>query len=196
MATVIRVLLADDLAAHRSVLKASLRTVGPDLGVEFDIKGEAEDGQQLLNLYSQAAPGAIDLIFSDILMPVMDGLSALVKIRQLSPTQKIVMASSEDLKTIDTANTKLGETARKTVEQTQRMDLLNKVAERIRKGQTEEGKTNSILTGCEKLALDPIWVAEQYGANGYLRKPYDVAKSKELIQHVLQTASIQFLAKV
>lgn len=181
---------------HRVVLKSNLRNAGNELGLNIVIVGEAENGAQLLELYSKQPPGSIDIVFSDIRMPVMDGLSSLVMVKHLNPNQKVVMASSEDIKTMDAANAQHGEQARKTIEQTQRMDLLNKVADRLRKGVTEEGKTNSILTGCEKLALDPIWVAEQYGASGYLRKPYDPAKTKEMLQFVLGANTGKFLAKV
>ena len=180
---------------HRSLLKSNLRTAGAELGIDFEILGEGEDGAQLLDFYSKAAPGSIDIVFSDIRMPNMDGLSALVKIQQLNPKQKMVMVSSEDLQKMDIANAAHGEAARKTLEQAQRMDLLNKVAERIRKNIVEEGKTNSILTGCEKLMLDPIWIAEQYGASGYLRKPYDQAKTKEILQHLMNPSNVKFLAK-
>ncbi len=78
----------------------------------------------------------------------------------------------------------------------QKIALLNKTADRLRKGIVEEGKINSILTGCEKLALDPIWVAEQYGACGYMRKPYDQAKNLEMLTHGFSNVITKFLAKI
>lgn len=191
-----RIIFADDAAMHRSVLKSNLRSIGSELGIEFEILGEGEDGGQLVELFGKHPVGTVDLVFSDIRMPIMDGLSALVKIKQMNPLQKMVMVSSEDMQTIDNANEKHGEVERKTVEQKQRIEMLNKVAHRIRNNVTEEGKTNSILTGCEKLALDPILIAQEYGAMGYLRKPYDPQKTKEMMQFILNSKPDQFLAKV
>jgi two-component system response regulator YesN len=195
MAEIKKVLIADDVSMHRNLIKSTIRQVGAELGIQFELIGEGENGIQLVELFSKAPKGSIDIVFSDIRMPDMDGLSALVKILQLHPTQKVIMASSEDLQKMEAANILHEETKRKTLELRQRLDLLKKVRDRIHNNQTEEGKTNSILIGCEKLALDPIWVAEQFGAMGYLRKPYDHAKSKEVISFVLNSPPGKFLAK-
>ena len=190
----IRIICADDAETHRSLLKSNLRMASRELGVEFEIIAEVENGADLISCYQNQAPGTVDAIFSDIRMPNVDGLSSLITLRKIDPKQKIIMVSSESINSMESANAVHGEQARKTLEIEQRMTLLEKVRERIIKGITEDGKTNSILIGCEKLALDPIFVAKKFGANGYLRKPYAPDKTKEIIKKILIENVTTFIA--
>lgn len=185
-----KIILADDVELHKSILKTFLTSVEEKLNLKFEILGEAEDGLKLLELYQKVGILEVDLVFSDIRMPNLDGLSALVKIKHLNPQQKMIMVSSESLNTMDLANAEQGESARKALEMNQKMELLDKVAIRLRNNTVEPGKVNSILSGCEKLDLDPIWVAQNYRANGYLKKPYSSNKAKEVIQHVLSGSPV------
>jgi diguanylate cyclase (GGDEF)-like protein len=70
-----RVLIADDTAADRVVLRAYLKQLGHEVV-------EALDGAQALALYQELAE-TLDLVILDVLMPVLDGYAAAKKIRAL-----------------------------------------------------------------------------------------------------------------
>ncbi|KAL6067152.1 histidine kinase [Balamuthia mandrillaris] len=89
-ATVVRALVVDDLALNRIVLKKMLQRIVPSMIVEM-----AADGQEAVNLLQkrnftpqndgekQRTADAFDLVFLDIMMPVMDGITAAQKIREM-----------------------------------------------------------------------------------------------------------------
>ena len=52
---------------------------------------EAADGQQAIDQYSEHKP---DIVFMDIVMPVITGIDALTKIKKIDPDAKVIMASS------------------------------------------------------------------------------------------------------
>jgi PAS domain S-box-containing protein len=55
----------------------------------------AEDGVSALALYAQQ-PGEIDLILTDLVMPLMDGLMLIRAVRKLNPRQKIILSTGRD----------------------------------------------------------------------------------------------------
>src|SRR5512147_690757 len=57
----------------------------------FVIAGEAENGTEAVRLYQELRP---DLTTMDIVMPQMDGISALREIIRLDPAAKVVMCSA------------------------------------------------------------------------------------------------------
>jgi two-component system chemotaxis response regulator CheY len=57
------------------------------------IVGQASNGQQAIQLTSQLKP---DLIFMDIIMPIMNGIQAAELISKQTPQSKIVMMSTVD----------------------------------------------------------------------------------------------------
>jgi two-component system cell cycle response regulator DivK len=67
-----KILIVDDNAPSRDLLRAILKSVPSDII-------EAKHGQEALDLIQQERP---DLVLMDIDMPVLDGLSAVRKIRQ------------------------------------------------------------------------------------------------------------------
>jgi len=67
-----KIIIVDDNGASRDLLRAILKTVPSDII-------EAKHGQEALELIQQERP---DLVLMDIDMPVLDGLSAVRKIRQ------------------------------------------------------------------------------------------------------------------
>jgi len=67
-----KIIIVDDNGASRDLLRAILKTVPLDII-------EAKHGQEALELIQQERP---DLVLMDIDMPVLDGLSAVRKIRQ------------------------------------------------------------------------------------------------------------------
>jgi DNA-binding NarL/FixJ family response regulator len=56
----------------------------------FDVVGEAANGQEAVDLVTAELP---DAIFLDLMMPVLDGLHAIPKIRTQSPETKIIVLS-------------------------------------------------------------------------------------------------------
>ncbi len=82
----IRVLVVDDSAILRKLITEALRT-----DPEIEVVGTASNGKEALRKVSLLRP---DVITLDIEMPVMDGLSALEKLRQVYPQGKVIMFSS------------------------------------------------------------------------------------------------------
>lgn len=81
----VRVLLVDDLDFMRIAIREILEING------FQIAGEAENGQQGVNLYFELKP---DVVVMDITMPVMNGIKALKAIKKQDPNAVVVMCSS------------------------------------------------------------------------------------------------------
>jgi DNA-binding NarL/FixJ family response regulator len=84
----IRVLLADDHALFRRGV-ASLLAAESD----FEVAGEAANGQQALEMARELMP---DVILMDISMPVLDGLEATRRIKAEIPYVRIVILTVSD----------------------------------------------------------------------------------------------------
>lgn len=82
----IRVLLVDDHAVVRQGLRMFLG-LDPDL----QIIGEATNGLEAIELSRQLKP---DIILMDLLMPIMDGLTAIQKIKKAQPEVEIIALTS------------------------------------------------------------------------------------------------------
>jgi two-component system, NarL family, response regulator LiaR len=91
---VIRVLLADDHAVVRQGLKMFLAL---DAGLE--VVGEANNGREAVELVERLRP---DVVLMDLVMPVLDGISAIQEIKSRFPDVEIIAVTSvlEDAKVI------------------------------------------------------------------------------------------------
>lgn len=88
-----RVVLCDDARDFVKLLKVLI-----DMEPEMEVVGEAHDGEQAISVCTELQP---DLLVLDVSMPVMDGLTALPRIREVSPATNVVMLSgfsSEEMK--------------------------------------------------------------------------------------------------
>jgi len=74
------ILIADDEHFLRQSLKRELEVYAPD----FQVVCEAENGQEALDKLA-ANQGQIQLVFTDIRMPVLDGLALAARIREQYP---------------------------------------------------------------------------------------------------------------
>ncbi|MBE8991945.1 response regulator [Nostoc sp. LEGE 12450] len=84
----IKVLLVDDQGLIRQGLRALLE-LEPDL----EIVGEAENGEQAINLVAEFQP---DVVLLDIRMPIMDGVAATKEIQKRFPKTKILVLTTFD----------------------------------------------------------------------------------------------------
>jgi two-component system chemotaxis response regulator CheY len=80
-----RVLVVDDAAVMRMMIKGILAKNG------FEVVGEAQNGAEAVERYKQLAP---DLVTMDMIMPEMDGISAVKAIVAHDPNAKIIMCTS------------------------------------------------------------------------------------------------------
>jgi two-component system chemotaxis response regulator CheY len=81
----IKIMIVDDAIFMRSMLR-DIFARGP-----FVIAGEAENGLEAVRMYHELRP---DLTTMDIVMPQMDGITALREIVRLDPDAKVVMCSA------------------------------------------------------------------------------------------------------
>jgi len=82
----IRVLIADDHSVVRQGLRMFLAA-----DAEIEVVGEARDGAEALRLTRQLQP---DVVLMDLLMPVMDGMTATATIRRELPDTEVVALTS------------------------------------------------------------------------------------------------------
>lgn len=82
----VRVLLVDDHTVMRQGVRMLLR-----LDPEIEVVGEAANGRDAIAACRQLKP---DVVLMDLLMPVMDGLTAITQIRHELPEVEIVALTS------------------------------------------------------------------------------------------------------
>jgi DNA-binding NarL/FixJ family response regulator len=84
----IRLLLVDDQALFRQGLRGLMQ-----LEADFEIVGEAENGQQAIELVAQIQP---DVVLMDVRMPVCNGVEATRAIHQHYPWVRILVLTTFD----------------------------------------------------------------------------------------------------
>ena len=80
-----RILIADDHPITREALAALLEQHG------FSVAGQASDGEEAVELARSLRP---ELVLLDLSMPVVDGLTALPRIREASPDTEVVVLTA------------------------------------------------------------------------------------------------------
>ena len=82
----IRIVVTDDHAVVRQGLRMFL-----ELDPELEIVGEAANGAEALALAKDLQP---DVVLMDLLMPVMDGITAIARLREEAPDVEVIALTS------------------------------------------------------------------------------------------------------
>jgi DNA-binding NarL/FixJ family response regulator len=80
-----RILIVDDHPLTLEALASLLRQHG------FDVVGQATDGEEAISMASELEP---DLVLLDLTMPGMDGLTALPRLREATPSSEVVVLTA------------------------------------------------------------------------------------------------------
>lgn len=81
-----KIMIVEDSNLMIAVIRNFIEKEGKDYEVM-----SAGSGEESVKMYKQARP---DLVFMDIKMPGMDGITALEKIREFDPDAKVVMCTA------------------------------------------------------------------------------------------------------
>src|SRR5436305_761121 len=81
-----RLVVVDDSRDIRLLLRLSV-----EQRTDVEVVAEADNGEQAIALVGALRP---DLVILDVEMPVLDGISALPKLREVSPDTRVVMLSN------------------------------------------------------------------------------------------------------
>jgi DNA-binding NarL/FixJ family response regulator len=125
-----RILLADDHEIIRRGIRSLLGVTSP-----WDICAEASNGREAVE---KAVEFKADLVVMDVSMPVMNGIEATRRIREVSPSTKVVIFTMHDSPQITTAARDAGASACLT--KAGLGDQLKKVVAEILEANDSEGK--------------------------------------------------------
>lgn len=81
----IQLIIADDHDVYRDGLRALLQNVK-----ELEVSGEAANGKQLISICEEKKP---DVVMTDIMMPVMDGIKATAWLAEHMPAVRVIALS-------------------------------------------------------------------------------------------------------
>jgi two-component system chemotaxis response regulator CheY len=81
----VRILIVDDALFMRSMIRDIFSRDG------FEVVGEADNGAEAVRLHRELQP---DLVTMDIVMPVMDGITALREIVRADRSANVIMVSA------------------------------------------------------------------------------------------------------
>jgi two-component system chemotaxis response regulator CheY len=84
-----RLLIVDDALIMRKRIKDIAERAG------WEVAGEATNGEEAVEMYRKESP---DLVTLDIVMPKMDGVTALKHVLAADPAAQVVMISAVDQK--------------------------------------------------------------------------------------------------
>src|SRR5215216_311795 len=84
----LRLLICDDAPDAREAVRTSLAEQS-----EIEVVAEAENGQEAIALAASNHP---DIVLMDVKMPVLDGVAATKRIRDLLPKTRIVAYAGSD----------------------------------------------------------------------------------------------------
>ncbi len=193
MAETVRVLAADD--AHLEFLEMIFVRIArerkdSELPI-YEIAESTLNGLTLIETYvAMKRKGETpDLITLDIEMPEADGLWALRELTaRHQPHPPVVMISSlhgKELQRKYASSITKYSAQNSEMPDDKKRDLLGRVADRIRKGQIEPGKANTLIDAGLRLGFNPIDLAKFLGAKGYIVKPF---KSPAQVTGVLDGA--------
>lgn len=168
----------DDDAFHLGKIQKVVEKACGLKGInDFEVIG-CKDGYDFLAKVPQKKPKLITL---DINMPNFDGLSTLVRYKVLNPSATILMVSSENEAVVQRLTSK----HHTNVDPQKKQALLKSVIDRVKTGNKEPGKINSVLEAVSSLGLDPLSVAMKNGAREILQKPFDVDQASTIIARYL-----------
>ena len=83
-----KILVTDDSKMARKMV---IKTLNEDIEEDLEIF-EAQNGQEALDLYKEILP---TIVFLDLTMPIMDGFTALEKIKEFDKNAKVVVISAD-----------------------------------------------------------------------------------------------------
>lgn len=81
----VKILIVDDSALTRRILRRALEPAGYSLV-------EAEDGEKGLERYLIEKP---DLVILDMIMPGIEGLEVLARIREINPQARVIISTAD-----------------------------------------------------------------------------------------------------
>ncbi|BCL79280.1 DNA-binding response regulator [Ktedonobacteria bacterium brp13] len=87
MSKCIRVMIVDD----HVIIRDGLRLMLEEVGEEFQVVGDATDGESALQLVNQLQP---DVVLMDLRMPGMDGITTIEHMRQEHPQSAILILTT------------------------------------------------------------------------------------------------------